>query len=107
MLRTGAGAGLLSPGRALYGSVLAAAGRIAAATGAKLLAPYAFTRIGRGAGTAVVERIPYVLEQAAEKLKEFRQLILVAAPAPVAYFPYPGNNTAPLPPHSELHTPSP
>src|SRR5260221_5090140 len=104
MLRTGSRAGLLIAGRALYGSGLAAAGRIAAATGAKLLAPYAFTRIGRGAGTAVVERIPYVLEQAAEKLKEFRQLILVGAPAPVAYFAYPGKNSVPVAPECEVHT---
>ncbi len=104
MLRTGSRTGLLIAGRALYGNGLAAAGRIAAATGAKLLAPYAFTRIGRGAGTAIVERIPYVLEQAAEKLKEFRQLILVGAPAPVAYFAYPGKNSVPVAPECEVHT---
>jgi len=41
---------MLIAGSALYGKGLAAAGRIAASTGIKLLAPYPFTRMQRGAG---------------------------------------------------------
>ena len=81
-------------GNALYGSGLAAAGRVAAATNAKLLAPYPTVRLERGAGLPVVERMAYVLEQGIEQMKEFRQLILVGAQAPVAYFAYPGKDSA-------------
>jgi len=48
-----------------------------------------FARIERGAGRPLVERIPYVIDQSLEYLKQFRQLILVGAPAPVAFFAYP------------------
>jgi acetolactate synthase-1/2/3 large subunit len=40
----------------------------------------------RGAGRPVVERIAYVTGQAVEQLSEFRQMILVGAPAPVSFF---------------------
>jgi acetolactate synthase I/II/III large subunit len=104
MLRSGLQTGLLLAGKALYGKGLATAGRIAAATNAKLLAPYPFTRLERGAGFPPVERIPYVLEQAAELLKEFRQLILVGSAAPIAYFASPGKNSVPTSPDCEIHT---
>ena len=104
MLRSDLRTGILLGGNALYGKGLASAGRIARATGAKLLAPYPFTRIERGAGAAVVERVPYVLEQAAELLKEFRQLILVGTRAPVAYFAHPDKNPIATPSNCEIHT---
>ncbi len=93
MLQSGLRTAILLAGNALYGKGLATAGRIAAATSANLLAPYPFTRMERGAGAAIVERVPYVLEQAVEQLKEFRQLILVGASAPVSYFAYPGKSS--------------
>jgi acetolactate synthase-1/2/3 large subunit len=80
------------------------AGRIAVATGAKLLAPYPFTRIERGSGKPLVKRIPYVLEPAVELLKEFHNLILVGAAAPVAYFASPGKNAVLTSPDCEIHT---
>ncbi|PYT36960.1 MAG: hypothetical protein DMG45_26400, partial [Acidobacteria bacterium] len=51
-----------------------------------------------------VERIQYVLEQAVEQLKEFRQLILVGAPAPISYFASPGKNSVLTSPECEIHT---
>lgn len=93
MLRSGSPAALLLAGNALYGKGLAAAGRIAGATGAKLLAPYPITRVERGAGFPHVARIPYMPEQARELLKEFRHLILIGAAAPVSYFAYPGKSS--------------
>jgi acetolactate synthase-1/2/3 large subunit len=103
MLRSGLRTALLIAGNALFGRGLATAGRIAAATNAKLLAPYPFTRMERGAGTVTVERLQYVLEMAVEQLKEFRQLILVGASAPVSYFAYPGKNSLLASPESEIH----
>ena len=90
MLRSGLRTAILLDGNGLFGEGLAAAGRLAAATGAILFAPYPVSRIERGAGFAPVERVAYVLEQAQAQFKEIRQLILVGAAAPVAYFAYPG-----------------
>jgi acetolactate synthase-1/2/3 large subunit len=103
MLRAGLRTAILTSGNALYGKGLAAAGRIATVTGAKLLAPYPISRLERGSGIAPVERMQYVLEQAVEQLKEFRQLILVGAPAPVAYFAYPGKNSVLTSPECEIY----
>jgi len=82
---------------------LAVAGRIAATTGAKLLAPYPITRLQRGAGIPKVDRVQYVLEQGIEQFKEFRQLILVGTQAPVAYFAYPGKNSSFTSQECEIH----
>jgi acetolactate synthase I/II/III large subunit len=90
MLRSGLPTALMITGDGLYGDGLKAAGRIAAATKAKLLSPYPFARMERGAGRVNVQRLPYVPDQAIELLKEFRQLILVGAGAPASYFAYPG-----------------
>jgi acetolactate synthase I/II/III large subunit len=103
MLRSGLRTAVLLAGNALHGKGLRTAGRIAAATNAKLLAPYPFTRIERGAGLPGVERIAYILEQAVAQLKEFRQMILVGAAAPVSYFAAPGKNSAPTSPDCLIH----
>ena len=102
MLRSGLPTALLLNGNALYGEGLRAAGRIAAATGAKLLAPYPITRVQRGAGAPAVQRIPYVPEQAAALLQGFRQLILVGAVGPVSYFAYPGKSSVLTSPETEI-----
>jgi acetolactate synthase I/II/III large subunit len=104
MLRSGARTALLLAGEALYGRGLTLAGQIASSTNSKLFAPYPFRRVERGAGRPVVERIPYVLEQAVERLKEFQQLILVGAAAPVSYFAAPEKNSVPTSHDCEIHT---
>jgi acetolactate synthase-1/2/3 large subunit len=104
MLRSGSPTALMLSGNALYGRGLEIAGRIAASTGGKLLAPYPFARMERGAGVPVVERTHYVLEQAVEQLKEYRQMILVGAQPPVAYFAYPGKSAVMSAPECDIHT---
>jgi acetolactate synthase I/II/III large subunit len=104
MLRSDLRTAILVAGNALYGKGLVTAGRIAAATGAKLLAPYPFTRLQRGAGIPRVDRVQYVLEQGIEQFKEFRQLVLVGTQAPVAYFAYPGKNGAFTSPDCQIHS---
>ena len=104
MLRSELPAAILISGNALYGKGLVSAGRIAAATGAKLLTPYPLSRLHRGAGVPPVDRVQYVLEQGIEQFKDFRQLILVGSQAPVAYFAYPGKNSAFTSPACEIHT---
>jgi acetolactate synthase I/II/III large subunit len=104
MLRSGSRTAILMAGNALYGKGLVTAGRIASATGAKLLAPYPITRLQRGVGIPKVDRVQYVLEQGIEQFKEFRQLILVGAQAPVAYFAYPGKSSIFTAPDCEIYT---
>ena len=104
MLRSGLSTAMLLSGNALYGRGLTEAGRIAAATGARLFSPYPFTRFQRGAGLPTVDRVAYILEQAKDQLKEFRQFILVGASAPVAYFAYPGKDSILTPVECEIHT---
>ena len=104
LLRNGARTVLMITGSGLHGAGLKAAGRIASATGAKLLAPYPFARMERGAGRVPVQRLPYVQEQAVETLKDFRQMILVGAPVPVSYFAYPGKSSVLAPPDCVIHT---
>lgn len=103
MLRSGLRTALLIAGSALYGKGLAAAGQIAAATGAKLLAPYPFTRMERGLGAPAVDRVHYILEQAVEQLREYQQLILVGSSVPVSYFAYPGKNSVLTSPECGIH----
>src|SRR3989441_1588619 len=102
MLKSGLRIALLIAGSGLYGKGLQAAGRIAAATNASLLCPYPFMRMERGAGKPRVERVHYILEQAVDQLKEFRQLILVGPQAPVAYFAAPGKNAVLTSPECEI-----
>jgi acetolactate synthase-1/2/3 large subunit len=47
--------------------------------------------------------VAYVLEQGIEQFKEFRQLILVGADIPRAYFAYPGKDTCFVPPECQIH----
>jgi acetolactate synthase-1/2/3 large subunit len=89
-LGNGRSTALLLGGRALRDDTLEAAGRIAAATGARLLCEVFPTRLQRGAGRVAPQRLPYFAEAAMEALQGLEQLILVGAKAPVAFFAYPG-----------------
>ena len=81
---------LLLAGAAARGSALADAGRIAAATGARLLSEVFAVRAERGRGRVPLERIPYPIDQAIELLNDIDVLVLAGGPAPVAFFAYPG-----------------
>lgn len=104
LLRSGESTALILAGEAPYGEAAASAAQIAGATGAKLLAPYAFARAARGAGRAVIVRTPYLPSQATEFLKQFRYLILVGAPLPVSHFGYPDRRGVLVSPETEVHT---
>jgi acetolactate synthase-1/2/3 large subunit len=102
-LRSGRRTGLLLGGRALRERGLVAAGRIAAATGARLLAETFPARLERGAGLPAVERLPYVPEFTSVQLEGLNHLILVDAKAPVSFFAYPGHKSYLVPDGCELH----
>jgi acetolactate synthase I/II/III large subunit len=77
-------------GRALTERGLLAASRIGAATGARLLAETFPARIEGGAGLPRVQRLAYFPDQADKQMAGIRQLILIGARSPVAFFGYPG-----------------
>jgi acetolactate synthase-1/2/3 large subunit len=79
--------------RALREEGLDAAGRIARASGARILCETFPSRIQRGAGRVPVERLPYFAEQAMEHLDGFEQLIFAGASPPVSFFAYPGKKS--------------
>ncbi len=91
-------------GRALRADALEAAGRIAARTGARILCETFPARLQRGAGRVPVERLPYFAEVAAEFLTAFDALVLVGAPAPVAFFAYPDKPSRLSPAGAEIVT---
>ncbi len=77
-------------GRALTERGLRAASRIAAATGARLLAETFPARMERGAGLPSVDRLGYLAEAAGAQLAGVTNLVLAGARSPVSFFAYPG-----------------
>ena len=89
-LKNGKKTAILVRGAALKERGLTAAGRIAAASGARIMCDTFAPRLQRGAGRVVIERIPYFAEQMVETLASVEQLILVGSKPPVSFFAYPG-----------------
>src|SRR5579859_4059193 len=96
-LKSGKTSAILLRGAALKDEGLAAAGRIAVATGARLFCDTFAPRLARGAGRVAVERIPYFAEQIVETFATVEQLVLVGAKPPVSFFAYPGKPSWGLP----------
>src|SRR5581483_11351429 len=90
VLRDGRNVLLLLGGAALSAKAQQLAWRIAAMTGAKLLAECFNARTERGQGRPALERVPYANEPAVKALAPFDHLILVNALPPVGFFAYPG-----------------
>jgi acetolactate synthase I/II/III large subunit len=89
VLRSGEPTVLLLTGPALREQGLELAARIAAKTGARLLAQTFNARMERGAGRVSIERIPYPVEQAQKVLEGVKHILLVGSRIPVAFFAYP------------------
>ena len=104
VLRSGSRCALLLGGQALREPALLAAAKIAAHSGARLLAEVFPTRLERGAGLPPVERIAYLAELAGVQLAEFEHLVLVDAKAPVSFFAYPGKPGELVPAGCTVHT---
>jgi acetolactate synthase-1/2/3 large subunit len=90
-------------GRAVHGSLLDDVGRVAAATGARLLAETFPARLERGAGRVPVERLAYLAEFTAMQLDGLRHLVLVDAASPVSFFAYPGKPSDLVPEGCTVH----
>ena len=82
---------------------LSLAAAIARLTGAELMAPTANRRIERGRGHPFLERVPYPVDMALERLGRFRHVLLVEAKEPVAFFAYPGKPSRVLSAECALH----
>ena len=89
LLRSGEPALIILANKATRGVALERAGKIAAATGARLGSQFFTARIERGAGRVPIERIPYAVAPAREFLKDFKHIITVETKEPVAFFSYP------------------
>ncbi|MDE2561149.1 MAG: acetolactate synthase large subunit [Sphingomonadales bacterium] len=90
-LRDGTGPkALFLGGRALREDALVQAGRIAAATGARIVCETFAARLHRGAGRVPVERLPYFGEQAAAFLADLETIVFCGCEPPVSFFAYPG-----------------
>src|SRR5207248_10874436 len=103
VLRSGEPSLILVTGRAVREDGLALAGKIAAKTGARIIAqgPNGWTQ--RGRGRVSVERIPYVVDQALKVLAGLKHVILVGAKMPVAFFAYPNKPSRLTPEGCEGH----
>lgn len=89
ILRSGEPAMIILANKATRGRALELAGRVAAATGARLGSQFFTARIERGAGRTPLERIPYAVAPALSFLKDIRHIVTVETKEPVAFFSYP------------------
>ncbi|UHL62735.1 acetolactate synthase large subunit [Paralcaligenes sp. KSB-10] len=89
---------ILLSGKALRSKALETASRIAARTGARLLAQQSNGRVERGAGRVMIDRVPYNVDLAVKTFADTEQLILIGAKTPVAFFAYPGKPGVMTPP---------
>jgi len=88
LLRQATRPALVLGGTALFGEGLAAAGRIARATGAALFAETGFARLEAGRGLPPLQRLPYFPEMAKAALDGFDGVIVAGAKMPVSFFGY-------------------
>ncbi len=95
---------ILMAGPVLGEDGLELAGRIAAKTGAELSAQMSNARLERGAGRVAVQKIPYPIDQALERLHGFRHIVLVGAKEPIAFFAYPDKPSQLAPEGCAAHT---
>jgi acetolactate synthase-1/2/3 large subunit len=97
-IRSGKRTLLMLSGLALREANLHVAGRIAQATGVRLLAQQSNARLERGAGRVEIDRVPYSVDQALAALQDIECLILIGAVEPVAFIAYPDKPSRIAPP---------
>jgi acetolactate synthase I/II/III large subunit len=103
VLRSGEPTVIMVGGDATREPGLAAAARIAEATGARLLCETFPTRLERGAGIPAVDRLGYFAEAATAQLNGAKHLVLAGAKSPVSFFAYPGMPSDLVPAGCEVH----
>ena len=103
LLRSGGRVGMLLGGSALLEPGLAAAGRIAAASGIPVFANRYAARLSRGRGRFRARRLAYFPEQAEGMLEGLDHLVLVEAQPPVSFFGYEGRRSCVAPEACAFH----
>ncbi len=103
VLRSGEPTVMLIGGDATRGPGLAAAARIAQATGTRLLCETFPTRLERGAGVPAIDRLAYFAEAVAAQLDGAKHLVLAGAKSPVSFFAYPNMPSDLVPAGCEVH----
>ncbi|HET9891400.1 MAG TPA: acetolactate synthase large subunit [Mycobacterium sp.] len=103
VLRSGEPTVIMVGGDATRRAGLAAATRIAAATGARVLCETFPARLERGAGVPAVDRLAYFAEAATAQLDGAKHLVLAGAKSPVSFFAYPGMPSDLVPAGCEVH----
>lgn len=84
-------------GTSLNPRALAAAERIATATGTKFFADRTAPRLASGRGLFRVDKVPYFPEDASAALSGITNMVLVEAQMPVSFFGYPNTPNSPVP----------
>lgn len=79
------------------------ASRIAKSSGARLIGNWYGSRVSRGAGRPVFERLNYGVDQSIRILRGTRHLVLVGAREPVGFFAYPNKPSLLAPPDARIH----
>jgi acetolactate synthase-1/2/3 large subunit len=102
-LRGGEPCVLLLGGTGVRRPGLAAASRVAQATGARLLCETFPARLERGAGIPAIDRLAYLAEFAATQLAGTRHLILAGARRPASFFAYPEQLSSLTPDGCQVH----
>ena len=95
---------ILMAGHVLRAHGLEVGGAIAAATGARLIGQMSNARLARGAGRVSIERVPYPVDEAIAMLEGVKNIVLVGAKAPVAFFAYPDKPSLLWPEDCAVHT---
>jgi acetolactate synthase-1/2/3 large subunit len=104
ILRRGENTVLMLGGNAVSSpEALELAHRVAAATGARLMAQGSNGRLARGRGRVPIDRVPYVVDVAIKALAGTRQMILIGARKPVTFFAYPNKPGTSVPPDADVH----
>jgi acetolactate synthase-1/2/3 large subunit len=103
LVKNGASTLLLMTGAALTEKGLALAAQIAGKTGCKVMGQTYNPKMARGRGRFSIDRIPYVIEAALPILKDFKNIVLVEANDPVAFFAYPNKPSLLKPEGCEVH----
>lgn len=101
-LAGGEATAILLGSHAVRAGTVELAAAIAARAGARLMGRTSLPRIERGAGRVALARLPYPVDAALSALAGVRQLILIGAPDPVAFFGYPGKPSRLAPEEAEV-----
>jgi acetolactate synthase-1/2/3 large subunit len=89
------GAALMVGHRALHGDLAHLAAKIARAAGCRLIAPYFVSRMRRGEGAVLMDRLAYRIEDNLRILADVTTLVLCGTTRPAGFFAYPGKPSLP------------